>query len=181
MLCIEEMFKYALALLGLGPLTTITNCGVGSQFQLTDLAFTPNSPASGETTYMTVKFYNPGPDVTAGTVTTSITYNFIPLTPTVEELCANTVCPLVNGPNDRSSSGPWPSGIRGQISTKIVWAHPNASQLLCIQLVVKAVSKTETEKGVTVNDLFALNKIFYNRTNYMPSEPEYEYHTLEGF
>jgi hypothetical protein len=176
------MFTYALALLGLSPMTTIKDCGVGSQFQLTVLAFTPDSPQGGETTFMTVKFYNPGPDVTAGTVTTSITYNFIPITPTVEDLCVNTVCPIVNGPNDRSSSGPWPSGVRGKISTKIVWAYPNASQLLCIQLDVKSTSKAEDKKGVNVNDLFALHQIFYNRTNYMPTEqPVYDFDTLEGF
>ena len=176
------MFKYALALLGLGPMTTIKDCGVGSQFQLTELAFTPDSPHAGEMTYMNVKFYNPGPDVSAGTVTTSITYNFIPIAPTVEDLCVNTVCPLVNGPNDRSSSGPWPSGIKGKISTKIVWAYPNSSQLLCIQLDVKANSKTEVHKGVSVNDLFGLHMIFHNRTNYMQSDPPaYDYETLEGF
>jgi hypothetical protein len=131
---------------------------------------------------MNVKFYNPGPDVSAGTVTTSITYNFIPIAPTVEDLCVNTVCPLVNGPNDRSSSGPWPSGIKGKISTKIVWAYPNSSQLLCIQLDVKANSKTEVHKGVSVNDLFGLHMIFHNRTNYMQSDPPaYDYETLEGF
>jgi hypothetical protein len=180
-LCIEEMFTFALALLGLGFLTTIKDCGVGNQFRLTELAFTPDAPLSGEMTYLTVKFYNPGESVVAGTVTTSITYNFLPLAPTVESLCVNTACPIVNGLNDRSSSSPWPSGVKGQIDTKIVWAHPNASQLLCIQLVVKAKEKSEMEKGVTVNDLFALHKIFHNRTNYMPTDTGYGEDFLEGF
>ena len=89
---------------------------------------------------MTVLFDNPGATVTDGTVTTSITYNFLPLTPTTEPLCQNTACPIVNGPNDRSTTSTWPNAV-GTIVTTSVWTSIEGDNLLCIQTSVKVKNK----------------------------------------
>lgn len=121
-------------------LGSIQDCGKNSQFQLTGLDFVPLTPKAGEAVFMTVQFNNPGSEVNDGSVTTSVTYNFLPLTPTVEPLCTNTQCPLVNGFNDRSTNSSWPTGVSGTIVTTIVWNDVNGSELLCIKLSVKTGS-----------------------------------------
>jgi hypothetical protein len=89
---------------------------------------------------MTVLFDTPGATVTDGTVTTSVTYNFLPLTPTVESLCDNTACPIVNGPNDRSTVSTWPD-VRGTVVTKSVWTSTDGDNLLCVQTSIKVGGK----------------------------------------
>jgi len=123
----------------------IINCGVDtSLLKLTDLALTPDPPVSGSPIDMTVKFLNPGDPITDGTVTTSITLNFIPFTPSTEPLCTNTKCPLVSGANDRSTSSTWPDSIQGKVVSKIVWTTPTGAELLCIQTTVTAGSEENT-------------------------------------
>jgi hypothetical protein len=119
-------------------LGSIQDCGKNSQFQLTSLDFVPAAPKAGESIFMTVQFNNPGTEVSDGSVTTSVTYNFLPLTPTVEPLCVNTQCPLVNGFNDRSTNSTWPSGVSGTIVSTITWNDNSGSELLCIKLTVKS-------------------------------------------
>jgi len=131
------MWKLILALLSTS-LGSIQDCSNGlSTFKLTSLALVPESPLPGENVNMIVQFTNPGPDVNNGSVSTSITYNFLPLTPTVESLCDNTDCPLVNGFNDRSTNTTWPD-ISGIVTSTIVWNAFDNSQLLCIKLSVKS-------------------------------------------
>ena len=114
---------------------SITDCSKGaSYFKTTELALSPDPPQLGQPLYMTVKFDNPGADVTDGTVTTSVSLNYIPFSPTVEALCTNTQCPLTSGPNDRSTSSVWPDNVSGKVVSKIVWAATDGSQLLCIQI-----------------------------------------------
>jgi len=112
---------------------TIQDCGKGlSLFEFRDLALKPDPPVPGAAVDMTVRFMNPGTTVNDGTVTTSVTINFIPFAPSTEALCANTKCPIVSGVNDRSTSSTTPTSIQGKISTKIVWNALNGSELLCI-------------------------------------------------
>lgn len=121
-------------------LGSIQDCGKNSKFQLTGLELVPSAPKSGDTVFMTVQFNNPGSEVNDGSVSTSVTYNFLPLTPTVEPLCTNTQCPLVNGFNDRSTNSTWPSGVSGTIVSTITWTDLGGSELLCIKLSVKSGS-----------------------------------------
>ena len=121
-------------------LGSIQDCGKNSQFQLTGLDLVPSAPKAGEAVFMTVQFNNPGSEVNDGSVTTSVTYNFLPLTPTVEPLCINTQCPLINGFNDRSTNSTWPTGVSGTIVSTIVWTDAGGSELLCIKLSVKCGS-----------------------------------------
>jgi hypothetical protein len=112
---------------------SIQDCGLGkSVFNITDLALTPDPPVPGSSIAMTFQFNNPGGPVTDGSVTTSVTLNFIPFAPSVEPLCTNTQCPLVTGFNDRSTKGTTPTSVQGKVVTKIVWAATDGSQLACI-------------------------------------------------
>jgi hypothetical protein len=131
------MFGRLVSLLSVFALATasIKDCSSGmSVLQLTDLALLPDPPVRNQPLDMTVKFNNPGEEIVDGTVTTSVTLNFIPFQPTVEPLCTNTQCPLVPGANDRSTSSTWPDNVSGNIQSKIEWTAVDGTQLLCIQI-----------------------------------------------
>ena len=122
------------ALLLRGVHASITDCSKGtSLFQLQELALTPDPPVPGEQLYMTVLFTNPGSEVDDGSVTTDVTLNFVPFTPSTVALCDSTECPLVSGLNNRSTSSIWPSTIAGKVVSKIVWRSLEDVELLCIQ------------------------------------------------
>jgi hypothetical protein len=150
---------------------SITDCSKGaSYFKPTDLALSPDPPQLGQPLYMTVKFDNPGADVTGGTVSTSVTLNYIPFQPTVESLCTNTQCPLTSGPNDRSTSSVWPDNVSGKVVSKIVWAGADGSELLCVQISASVgVNKTALRgsylasagaKNYTEDDASAVAEVF---------------------
>ena len=123
----------------------IKDCGGGkSVFKLTELAFTPANPSVGVDTVMTVKFNNPGPEINDGTVSTSISWNYIPFEPSTEALCTNTQCPLATGANDRSTSSPWPD-ISGFVQSHIEWVDVSGNLLLCIDLDVSTALKNSTK------------------------------------
>jgi len=118
-------------------LGSIEDCSKGgSVLQLTALDLIPAVPVIGDPVIMKVQFNNPGPVITSGTVTTAIKYSFIPITPTVEELCINTPCPIVSGFNDRSTNSTWPD-ITGNLESTITWKGDNGSELLCIKVSIK--------------------------------------------
>lgn len=124
----------------------IKDCSAGkSVFKLTELAFTPANPSNGVDTLMIVKFDNPGPEINDGTVTTSISWNYIPFEPSTEALCTNTQCPLMAGLNDRSTSNVWPD-ISGLVQTHIEWVDTAGNLLLCIDLDVQTSLKNATKK-----------------------------------
>jgi len=112
---------------------TIQDCDPASLFRPTELAVTPDPPVAGQPVAMTVKFNNPGPEVTDGTVTTSVTLNFIPFQPSEEPLCTNTACPIPSRDVDRSTSSTWPDNVNGLIVSKSVWTGVNGESLLCVQ------------------------------------------------
>lgn len=121
---------------------SITDCSNGeSIFEITELALTPDPPVKGRDLYMTVKFNNPGEELSEGSVTTSVTLNFIPFAPTTNPLCDSTQCPIVSGPNDRSTSSIWPDTVSGTVSSKIMWNTLDGFQLLCIQIQAKVASE----------------------------------------
>jgi len=129
---------YLLSLLAVAT-GLVKDCNVTSIFRPTELGLTPDPPVVGQPVHLTVRFDNPGPAITDGTVITSVTLNFIPFSPTREPLCTNTACPLVSGPNDRSTVSTWPSGINGNLVTKSVWNSVEGDNLLCIQTSVKTM------------------------------------------
>ena len=129
-----------LAIIG-GVSASITNCASASKpsiFTIDSLSQTPSDTiTAGENMTLNLIYTSPT-TVTGGTVRTSMTYNFLPLTPTVADLCTSVVCPLGPGQHDGGSTYPFPSGISGTLVTQIVWEDENNNQLLCIKSTVKA-------------------------------------------
>ena len=114
-------------------IATITNCGSNPAFTITALDQSPLTKVSaGQNVSLTLKYTSYVP-VSAGTVTTAVTYNFIPFQPTVDDLCKSVVCPLAAGDHDGSSSVVTPSGVSGSVTTTITWADADGKQLLCIK------------------------------------------------
>ena len=75
------------------------------------------------------------------TATYSVTYNFIPLTPTVDDLCATQkedLCPLAIGVHHDVSTSTWPSGLSGKLTTKIQWKDQDGQEILCLSWEVTA-------------------------------------------
>jgi hypothetical protein len=136
----------------------VTDCNPSSIFRPTVIGLNPDPPIVGQPVRMTVQFENPGPEITSGVATTSVTLNFIPFSPTVEALCQNTACPIVVGANDRSTSSTWPAGINGKLVTKSVWTNDNGVELLCLQTSVKVGSPhlrpSVTADNATLNSLY---------------------------
>lgn len=125
----------------IGSQALIEDCGNGaSKFELTKLTLSPDPPIRGETLNMDVVFDNPNEDIYDGTVTTTLSLNFIPFQPKTEPLCQSTICPLVAGSNDRSTHSIWPETVSGAISSKIVWKDSDENLLLCIQIQTKVAS-----------------------------------------
>ena len=116
---------------------SVTNCAPDSVFQITQMGLVPpDSAVSGQNVSL-ILFYTSPLVVSSGTITTSITYNFLPFAPTTAPLCSSTTCPIEVGDHDGSSWFVVPTGVRGTVSTKIVWTDVNAIQLLCIKMNVK--------------------------------------------
>jgi hypothetical protein len=118
----------------------VTDCtkASASRFTIQSLSLTPPDQVSpGENVTLGLIYTNPAL-VTDGTVTTSVTYNFIPLTPIVEPLCKSVPCPLEPGQHDGGVSYTFPAGLSGSVATKIVWTVSEI-QVLCLQLTLKTL------------------------------------------
>jgi hypothetical protein len=115
----------------------ISDCNPSSIFRPLELSVTPDPPVPGQPIYLTLIFDNTGPDVNDGTVTTTLSVNSIPFSPSTEELCVNTKCPIVSGKNDRSTQNVWPTGVYGLVKSRITWSDANNEHLLCIDTAFK--------------------------------------------
>ena len=148
------MRLFALAALAGLASAFISDCDPASRFRPTELAVNPDPPVANQPISMTVKFDNPGAVVTDGTVTTSVTLNFIPFQPSEEPLCTNTACPIPSGPVDRSTSSTWPDGVSGTVISKSVWAGVDGESLLCVQTKF-AVGAAARLRGGIANETLA--------------------------
>lgn len=132
------MNLFGLFSLGMG-LASLRDCSNGNGlFTLISQGFSPNPPVSGEDA--TLWFYYEVPDgitVTDGTAKYSFTFNGIPFSPTVDDLCTQVACPLVPGIYNLSSTSQFPSGISGKIVTTIQWYNTEKALLLCSELTEK--------------------------------------------
>jgi hypothetical protein len=101
------------------------------------MSFSPDPTVPGENSTLLLSMNIPQ-EITAGTVKYSLTYNFIPLTPTIEQLCSQTVlCPIRVGTLDTVSSFPVDPTLSGSLSIRIEWSDPNAVSLLCVAIKTK--------------------------------------------
>lgn len=118
---------------------SIKDCDTSSQFRPTQLTLIPDPPVPEQPVYLTLLFDNTGPEVTDGTVTTSINVNYVPITPTMEPLCENTACPIVSGNNNRSTETIFPS-FTGAFRSRVTWTGKEGRSLLCIDTNFKVAN-----------------------------------------
>ena len=111
----------------------IANCGKNPLFTITELSQNPLTKVKGGENVSLTLLYSSFQPVEAGTVTTAVTYNFIPFQPTVADLCTSIVCPLAPGDHDGSSSVVTPTGLTGTVVSTVTWNDQNGRELLCIK------------------------------------------------
>lgn len=150
----------ALVFLALPVISTITDCGgANALFTITKLDFFPDVLAPGENATLTLLYTSPE-EIPGGTATTSVSLNFIPFTPTTENLCATTgdladrgltmpTCPITVGDHDGSSVATMPDGVTGTITSKVEWRDLNDRLLLCIQAKFKSATKSLWGKALS--------------------------------
>jgi len=117
---------------------SVTDCSNGaSLFRLTSMSFSPDPTVPGQNSTLLLSMKVPE-EITNGTATYSTSYNFIPLKPTVDQLCDTTVpCPIVEGYLKTVSSYPIDKALSGSMTLKIEWSDLTGRQLLCVSIKTK--------------------------------------------
>jgi hypothetical protein len=115
------------------------DCAPGkSMFAFNSAIVTPVPPIAGVNFTVDLDFTVPeGVTINSGTAVYTTTYNFIPLSPTTEDLCTNTACPIMAGPHTQSSTSLFPSGLSGSITIKTQWFDDVKTNLLCYTITLK--------------------------------------------
>ena len=140
-----------------GSFASIKDCDPSSVFRPTQLAISPDPPIPGQPVKLTLVFDNTGDEVTQGTVTTSISVNSIPISPSTASLCENTVCPIIHGTNDRSTETTFPS-VTGIIKSRVVWSGPKGKSLLCLDSSLKVKSSSSWNPFSLLQDSYLNSK-----------------------
>lgn len=129
------MMSKLIALLGLA---TIRDCGEGmGRAALLSFDSQPTLPKAGDNVTLWVAYDLPAPAVTGGTATYSVSFNGLPLAPTVDDLCTQTMCPIDVGVHNETSSSIFPSGLSGKVASQIAWRDQNNALLWCVETVWK--------------------------------------------
>ena len=117
---------------------SVTDCSSGnSLFKLTSMSFLPDPTVPGQNSTLLLSMNVPE-QITNGTAKYTTTYNFIPFTPTVDDLCDVTVsCPIQVGALDTRSSYPTSTGLSGSLQIKVEWTELTGRQLLCVLIKTK--------------------------------------------
>jgi len=116
---------------------SITDCSAGkSLFKVQALGFWPDPAIKKDNSTISFAYTVPEPGFTGGTATYTPTYNFIPLSPTVEDLCKNVNCPILPGTYNQSTSSTFPD-LSGSLNIKIEWKDKTGAQLLCALIKTK--------------------------------------------
>ena len=123
---------------------SVSDCSSGkSLFTITSMSFSPDPTVPGQNSTLLLSLSVPE-QVTNGTATYTTTYNFLPLTPTVDDLCGVTVpCPIYVGKLDTVSSYPIDASLSGSLTLKIEWAELTGRQLLCVSIKTKLGDATK--------------------------------------
>lgn len=129
------MLKLLFALFGFSA-ATLSDCGFGkSVFTLQDQNFSPSPPIAGQEYDYWFTYSVPANTVIdSGKAEYSVTLNGIPLNPSIDDLCSQTVCPKVEGLYNESSHNIWNGGISGKVVMKLSWYDGNNNLLLCSQV-----------------------------------------------
>lgn len=143
-------FRLIIGITSLNVPSTIIDSVKNQQFDyrscgtLTDLAqnikldVLPKQPITDYVLYLDADLSK---EIVKGTSKYSVTYNFIPLSPTVNDLCteianSNITCPL-NNHISSESKGSIPSGLSGTTVIKNEWFNEDNSRILCMSFTIK--------------------------------------------
>lgn len=127
---IQMLASLALILLGV---TGMRDCGDGlGRAVLLGFGSSPESPRPGDNVSTWIAYDLPAPAITAGTATYSFSLNGIPFTPSVEDLCTQTLCPKEPGLYNETSSSIFPQ-IAGKIVAQIQWRDPDDTLIWCVE------------------------------------------------
>ncbi len=118
----------------LAATVTLRDCGNPSTDQaiITGFGFSPSNPVAGDPTELWVAYDLKTP-ITGGSATYSFSLNGIPFTPTVDDLCSQTVCPKEVGTYNETSHSTFPSGVSGKIVSKIMWTNQDSQPVWCLE------------------------------------------------
>jgi len=117
-----------------------SSCGSPSDIaQNIVLDVDPVLPVTDYKLYLNADFSK---EVNKGTSKYSITYNFIPLSPTENDLCtelvnSNVTCPL-NYHLSSESKGTIPTGLTGTTIIKNEWFTDTQERVLCMSFTIKS-------------------------------------------
>jgi len=127
-------------LLGLlASLGSVMDCSKStSLFKIKSMSFLPDPPVSGQNSTLLLSMNVPT-QVSGGSATYSITYNFIPLSPSVENLCTTlpSGCPIMPGNLNTVSNIPFDISLKGSIGIKTVWKDTANNELMCVSINTK--------------------------------------------
>jgi len=113
----------------------VSSCGTSSDLmQSVKLSVDPILPITEYKLYLDGDLTA---NVTSGKSEYTVTYNFIPLSPTTNDLCteinaSNITCPLSIGPFASESSGKIEQGLSGTVTIKNQWFDENNQRILCM-------------------------------------------------
>lgn len=128
--------------------STVRSCSSsGALFKITELHLDPAAPSPGQEVALTLSYEVPeGILVTDGTSSFEATFNFIPLTPTLQPLCEDVACPITSGAKTNTTRSIWPSGVTGSFTTKMHWNLLTGDELLCVEIGGKLGAGGESEE-----------------------------------
>ena len=116
---------------------TLRDCGSPTdQATITSMGFEPQNPKPNELTELWIAYDLKTP-ITDGTAIYSYSFNGIPFSPTIEDLCTQTNCPKLVGSYNETSTSEFPSGITGKIISTIKWIDQNAKPIWCAEMTFK--------------------------------------------
>ena len=128
---------FAAALMLSSTVGSVLDCApTNSVFKLTSMIFSPDPVVKGQNATLQLAMNVPQ-QIDAGTATYAITYNFIPLTPTTENLCNVVNCPISSGTLTTTSSYPIDSSLSGSLQIKINWKDNSSRDLMCVSVRTK--------------------------------------------
>jgi len=119
---------------------TVKNCGINTDLiQNVLLSVDPILP---QTDYTLSIDGDLSKEVTGGESQYDVTYNFIPFSPTIHDLCTeikdtNTTCPLKIGNIGIQSKGTIPNGLSGSLTIKNQWFDLTGARILCMVFNIK--------------------------------------------
>jgi len=128
---------FAAALMLSSTIGSVLDCApTNSVFKLTSMIFSPDPVVKGQNATLQLAMNVPQ-QIDAGTATYAITYNFIPLTPTTQNLCNVVNCPISSGTLTTTSSYPIDSSLSGNLQVKVNWKDNSSRDLICVNVRTK--------------------------------------------